>query len=150
MVFVRSITACLGSNSIVRMRAIRSASKQFGVHSRWSNNFVKRCARKPPIILTENDPHEIIDIRGYTPGPEGPPLPFPKPGPPTAGSLALAMVHPDLVLVLVAVVVVPLISARKAQEVVRCHERTSCNPLTVPPPCIPFFYPDDGCWGPRP
>ena len=24
---------------------------------------------------------------------------------------------------------------------------TSCNPLTVPPPCIPFMYPDDGCWG---
>ena len=23
---------------------------------------------------------------------------------------------------------------------------TSCNPLTVPPPCIPFLYPDDGCW----
>ena len=33
-----------------------------------------------PIILTEDDAHEIIDIRGYTPGPEGPPLPFPKPG----------------------------------------------------------------------
>ena len=24
---------------------------------------------------------------------------------------------------------------------------TTCNPLTVPPPCIPFMYPDDGCWG---
>jgi hypothetical protein len=23
----------------------------------------------------------------------------------------------------------------------------SCNPITVPPPCIPFLYPDDGCWG---
>ena len=23
---------------------------------------------------------------------------------------------------------------------------TTCNPLTVPPPCIPFLYPDDGCW----
>jgi hypothetical protein len=23
---------------------------------------------------------------------------------------------------------------------------TSCNPQTVPPPCIPFLYPDDGCW----
>jgi hypothetical protein len=24
---------------------------------------------------------------------------------------------------------------------------TSCDPLTVPAPCIPFLYPDDGCWG---
>ena len=24
---------------------------------------------------------------------------------------------------------------------------TSCDPLTVPPPCIPFLFPDDGCWG---
>jgi hypothetical protein len=23
---------------------------------------------------------------------------------------------------------------------------TSCNPLTVPVPCIPFLYPDNGCW----
>jgi hypothetical protein len=24
---------------------------------------------------------------------------------------------------------------------------TTCNPLTIPPPCIPFMFPDDGCWG---
>ena len=24
---------------------------------------------------------------------------------------------------------------------------TTCNPVAVPPPCIPFLYPDDGCWG---
>jgi hypothetical protein len=29
-----------------------------------------------PVILTENDAHEIIDIRSYTPGPEGPLPPF--------------------------------------------------------------------------
>lgn len=23
----------------------------------------------------------------------------------------------------------------------------SCNPVTAPAPCIPFLYPDDGCWG---
>ena len=23
---------------------------------------------------------------------------------------------------------------------------TTCDPLTVPPPCIPFNFPDDGCW----
>jgi len=29
-----------------------------------------------PVILTENDAHEIIDVRGYRPGPEGPAPPF--------------------------------------------------------------------------
>lgn len=23
---------------------------------------------------------------------------------------------------------------------------TTCNPLSVPAPCVPFLYPDDGCW----
>ena len=32
-----------------------------------------------PVILTEDDAHEIIDIRGYTPAPDGPPPPFPEP-----------------------------------------------------------------------
>jgi len=26
-----------------------------------------------------------------------------------------------------------------------CSAQT-CNPVTVPSPCIPFLYPDDGCW----
>jgi hypothetical protein len=24
---------------------------------------------------------------------------------------------------------------------------TSCNPTAVAPPCIPFLFPDNGCWG---
>jgi hypothetical protein len=31
-----------------------------------------------PVILTENDAHEVIALRDYTPGPEEPPLPFPE------------------------------------------------------------------------
>jgi hypothetical protein len=99
-----------------------------------------------PIILTENDAHEIIDIRGYTPGPEEPPLPFPRPRlPPRApwpwrGDLIWHW-HGW-----------PwrwfrCISATRAQQVFDAMNATSCNPLTVPPPCIPFLYPDDGCWG---
>jgi hypothetical protein len=100
-----------------------------------------------PVILTENDAHEIIDVRGYPSDVEGPPLPFPKPGP-----------------------LPPVwwpwriwywrwwpwwwfrswfccVSATKAQQVFDAMNATTCNPLTVPPPCIPFLYPDDGCWG---
>ena len=31
------------------------------------------------VILTEDDAHNIIDVRGFTPGPDGPLPPFPKP-----------------------------------------------------------------------
>jgi hypothetical protein len=34
----------------------------------------------------------------------------------------------------------------QAQQVFTAMAGTTCNPLTVPPPCIPFLYPDDGCW----
>lgn len=33
----------------------------------------------------------------------------------------------------------------QAQQVFTAMAGTTCNPLTVPPPCIPFLYPDDGC-----
>lgn len=36
--------------------------------------------------------------------------------------------------------------ARAQQLFDLCALRT-CNPVTVPPPCIPFMFPDDGCWG---
>jgi hypothetical protein len=103
------------------------------------------------IALTEDDGHNIIDVRAFRPGPDVPlpPLPpFPRPPLPKWPW--------------------PLnwiidfwrwwwwpwwwfsrrcISARRAQQVFNAMAATSCNPLTVPPPCIPFMYPDDGCWG---
>jgi Glutaminase len=39
------------------------------------------------------------------------------------------------------------ISAARAQQVFNDMQGTSCDPLTVPTSCIPFMYPDDGCWG---
>ena len=32
------------------------------------------------------------------------------------------------------------------QSIFNAMAATSCDPLTVPVPCIPFRYPDDGCW----
>src|SRR5919201_5799233 len=31
-----------------------------------------------PVVVTEDDAHEIIDVRPFEPDPEGPPLPFPE------------------------------------------------------------------------
>jgi hypothetical protein len=38
------------------------------------------------------------------------------------------------------------LSATRAQQVFDAMAATSCDPVTCPLPCIPFTYPDDGCW----
>ncbi len=103
------------------------------------------------VVVTGDDAHQLIDVRGFRPGPNTPlpPLPpFPRPKLPRRPW--------------------PLrwlrglwqwrmwpwwwfwrrcMSAARAQRVFDVMAATSCDPLTVPPPCIPFRYPDDGCWG---
>lgn len=39
------------------------------------------------------------------------------------------------------------VSPRRAQELFDLCAARTCDPLTVPQPCIPYLYPDDGCWG---
>jgi Glutaminase len=101
------------------------------------------------IVLTEDDAHEIIDVRAYTPGPEEPPLPLPEPRLPPRRGWPWTRIW-----WLLRIWWWPwwpwwwfrCKSAAKAQEIFDAMSATSCNPLTVPPPCIPFLYPDDGCW----
>jgi hypothetical protein len=103
-----------------------------------------------PVVVTEDDAHEILDVRAYRPG--GEPLPpFPRP---------TLLPRPSLwARYLVLVWRWPwwpwwwlrwwlsCISQTRAQQVFDAMNATTCDPLTVPPPCIPFLYPDDGCWG---
>jgi Glutaminase len=103
-----------------------------------------------PVLLTEDDGQEILDVRPYRPGAEPLP-PFPKPTPlPKRASWARYLLR---------IWWWPwwpwwwwcwwfsCISATRAQQVFDAMNATSCDPLNVPPPCIPFLYPDDGCWG---
>lgn len=96
------------------------------------------------LIVTETDAPEIIDVR---PSPHVPKLPEgidqePGPGKRTGGPLYRWFCRwfccPFRWLCCV--------SAEKAEEMFNLVSATTCNPLTVPPPCIPFLYPDDGCW----
>ena len=96
-----------------------------------------------PVILVEDDAHNIIDIRAFTPGPDVPlppfpPIPLPKPIVPWPLRLLRWICWPWWWW--------RCSSATKAQQVFDAMAATSCNPLTVPLPCIPFLYPDDGCW----
>src|SRR5258706_1828049 len=97
------------------------------------------------LIVTDDDAHNIIDVRAFMPGPDGPLPPFPKPE-------LLKLPWP------IRLWRWPwwpwwwwwycwgCISAKRAQQVFDAMSATSCAPLTVPAPCIPFLYPDDGCW----
>ncbi|MGA7733513.1 MAG: protein-glutamine glutaminase family protein [Chloroflexia bacterium] len=104
-----------------------------------------------PVILTEDDAHNIIDVRPFRPGPDGPTPPFPKPRPRPRLPWPLIWIW-DILYWIWCWPWWPwwwfrCISMSRAQEVFDAMKATSCNPLTVPPPCIPFLYPDDGCWG---
>jgi hypothetical protein len=110
-------------------------------------------ATRQPLILTVDDALEIIDARFYKPHPEDPPLPFPKPPwplEPRPWLWPFRWLRPILRW--------PIwpwwwmwwlrcLSPERAQEVFDEMRGRSCEPLTVPAPCIPFLYPDDGCWG---
>jgi hypothetical protein len=39
------------------------------------------------------------------------------------------------------------VSMARAQQLFDLCAATTCDPMTVPVPCIPFLFPDDGCWG---
>lgn len=103
-----------------------------------------------PVALSEDDAHNLVDIRFFRPGPDSGPLLLPEVGKREGRPGALA----DR---LSAVLRWPgwpwlwwrrrCISLVEAQRVFDAMAATTCNPLTVPPPCIPFLYPDDGCWG---
>ena len=105
-----------------------------------------------PVIVTEDDAHNIIDIRFFMPPPDGPDVPIP-PFPPVEPPIEKWPPRwlKDL---LDRIWFWPwwpwwwfrCMSMTKAQQVFDAMNATSCNPLTVPAPCIPFLYPDDGCW----
>lgn len=117
-----------------------------------------------PVIVTEDDSHTIIDVR---PGPKEGPLPPlgeapPRPFGPTWFRPIWLVIHRILWWRWW-----PwwwpwwwflwwwfwpwnwfhCVSAARAQQIFNAMSATTCSPLTVIPPCIPFMYPDDGCWG---
>jgi hypothetical protein len=98
--------------------------------------------RGSPLIVTEDDDHGIVDVRPFVPGPdEGPLPPF----------LELEIRPVPLLERIRRWRIWPgawfgCISMARAQEVFDAIGATTCDPLTVPAPCIPFLYPDNGCW----
>lgn len=88
------------------------------------------------IALTETDEHEIMDVRGYGASSRLPDLPRRELRRGWWQRLIDERRRRKG----------PCVSPARAQELFDAVAFQSCNPLTVPPPCIPFMYPDDGCW----
>ena len=90
------------------------------------------------LVVTETDDHEIIDARpwGQEPPRPEPALREPVPGPLTRFWRWFRCLFWCWCCV----------SPARAQKLFDLVSAQTCNPLTVPPPCIPFLYPDDGCW----
>ncbi len=91
------------------------------------------------VAATETDEHEIIDVRHYPEEPRFnvPALTVPRPGLFYRFRSWLCGFWRCLCCT----------SARRAKDLFDMVAATTCDPLTVPVPCIPFLYPDDGCWG---
>ncbi len=41
----------------------------------------------------------------------------------------------------------PTVTLQRAQQLFELVNAKVCCPASAPAPCIPFLYPDDGCWG---
>ena len=109
-------------------------------------------ASRGGVLLVEDDLHRVIDVEAFIPGPDGPVLPpFPKlplePLPQLPWWLRFWTSFWDWFWNWFwwwrwwrcpSTGTAQLIFDRLAAE--------TCDPLTVPAPCIPFRYPDDGCW----
>jgi len=94
-------------------------------------------ARRSWVAVTD-DNQEIIDARPFA-GPVEK-LPGGASGPEDTGGRTLMDWLRRLVRCL------RCISARRAQQMFDLCAAKSCNPAAISPPCIPFLYPDDGCW----
>jgi hypothetical protein len=108
-----------------------------------------------PVIVTEEDEHNIIDVRPFEPAPGVPPPPLPpvpRRKPPGLRRYPWPLSWIWWLLSWIWWCMYwpwwwfRCLTVPKAQQVFEAMAATSCDPLTVPAPCIPFLYPDDGCW----
>ncbi len=126
--------------------ALRTDTPYFGEFAEILHDALRR---NISVIVTQGDANSIIDVRFFRPGPDGEPPLFPK------QTFWLWRPFRWVYDVLWWIWRWPFwpwrwfgcISATKAQQVFDAMNAKTCDPLTIPPPCIPFLYPNDGCWG---
>ena len=96
------------------------------------------------VMLTPDDGQNVEDIRLFRPGPDDGPVPDFPPYPETRLNwLDRILWWPIWPWVWWRY---RCISSARAQEIFNAMSATSCNPVGIAPPCIPFMFPDNGCW----
>jgi hypothetical protein len=102
------------------------------------------------VLVTDNEDHEIVDVRAWEKVTTAQEL--------TALDLAAEalsaesikfeeLADSDTVSATESASGIEAVTSQRLNELFKWLASGSCNPITVPPPCIPFLYPDDGCWG---
>jgi hypothetical protein len=94
------------------------------------------------LMLSPDDGQTIEDLRLFKPGPDDGPVPDFPPFPETRLDWL------DWFLRRLRWPWWPrgCVSSWRAQQIFDAMSATTCNPNGIAPPCIPFLYPDDGCW----
>ena len=83
-----------------------------------------------PVLVTERlDEHTIIDVRSLPEDMRSPPTPSDRAGAPEGPPAA------------------PPVSLAVANQMFSIVNARTCCSTSPTAPCIPFTYPDDGCWG---
>jgi hypothetical protein len=103
------------------------------------------------VLVTDNEDHEIVDVRPWEKVTTAQEL--------TALELAAEALSTESIkfeeladsgtasATESAASGIQAVTSQRLNELFNWLASSSCNPITVPPPCIPFLYPDDGCWG---
>lgn len=104
------------------------------------------------ILVTDTDDHEIIDVRFWETIESAHEAVALELATEAFSSEVLEFAHPTdqaggLISGITVPFMLPAISPQRLNQLFSWLASKSCNPRTVPPPCIPFLYPDDGCWG---
>jgi Glutaminase len=106
------------------------------------------------VLVTDTDDREIIDVRLWetvTTADEATALDLAaealSSGVAEFAELGTEMNTEGVALAPVSAAALPVVTLQRAQQLFNWLASASCPPRTVPPPCIPFLYPDDGCWG---
>jgi hypothetical protein len=118
----------------------------------WAGLLREAIDKGLPVIITQDDRQEVIDLRFY-PNPEEIP-PFPKPGLPPEWwrrwpwdrwPFRWYVDIYEYILKLLAWWL-SAVTQQKANETFSLVNGLSCQPLSPIAPCITFLYPDDGCY----
>jgi hypothetical protein len=129
---------------------LRRASPDFDA---WAGLLQEVLDKGLPVILTEDDRHDLIDLRLY-PNPEEV-LPFPKRGPrpewwrrwPWYRWPFRLVVDASRFILKIIGWWLTAVTQAKADEMFTLVSGLSCLPPSpVTPPCITFLYPVDGCY----